>query len=266
MMVGRKFLMIVVCVVMSFCALGNKNIESLDRQMFVLEGNTGAGKSTLLRIIKANLPVDVILEPVDKWQAVVAGGNLFDLFFKDPKRWAMTFQSYVLVSRLQAILDHQKSSPTDIPQVLERSVYCDCFCFAKNCYESGFMSAIEWQVYSEWFSLLIKNYTQKPSGFIYLRASPQVCFERVQKRARSEEANFNLEFLTTLHKRHEDWLIYKVDLPEYLKEVPVLIVDCDLEFEQDDQRRAQVIKEIANFINATSIKNVGSSGCPQVIA
>lgn len=248
-MVRDKIFLFIVCVL----SVGLNFAQASDRKMFVLEGNGGAGKSTLLGIIKDRLAVDVIFEPVEKWQAVGSGGNLFESFFKDPSRWALSFQSYVLVSRVQTILDHQKSTPVNMPQILERSIYCDCFCFAKNCYESGFMTAVEWKVYQDWFSLLIQNYTQKPSGFIYLRTSPKVCFERVKKRGRSEEAGFNLEFLTNLHNRHEDWLVNKIDLPDFLKDVPVLIIDCDQDFEQDEQRQKKMLEEIANFMNVSSL-------------
>lgn len=235
------------------------------RKMFVLEGNIGAGKSTLLRILGEHLPVDIVSEPTDKWQKVGAAGNLLDLFYKDTPRWAYTFQSYAFVSRIQTILEHQQAHADGVTQVLERSVYCDRFCFAKNCYEAGLMSALEWQIYQEWFSWLVENYTQKPSGFIYLKTSPQVCFERLSKRGRSEEAAIPLEYLVSLHNKHEDWLVYGRDVTEYLKNVPVLVLDCDEEFEQDPIRREEFLKKIANFINGAGI-NVPSKVPSQSIS
>lgn len=218
------------------------------RKMFVLEGNIGAGKSTLLRMLADHLPIDAIAEPTDKWQKIGAAGNLLDLFYKDTPRWAYTFQSYAFVSRIQTILEHQKTQAAGMIQVLERSVYCDRFCFAKNCYEAGLMSGLEWQIYQEWFSWLVENYTQKPAGFIYLKTSPRVCFERLVKRGRSEEAAIPLEYLTSLHNKHEDWLVHKQDVTTYLKDVPVLVLDCDEDFEQDLVRRALFIDAVAKFI------------------
>lgn len=219
------------------------------KKMFVLEGNIGAGKSTLLRILKEHLPVDIVAEPTDKWQKVGAAGNLLDLFYKDTPRWAYTFQSYAFVSRIQTILEHQQGQASDaITQVLERSVYCDRFCFAKNCYEAGLMSGLEWQIYQEWFSWLVENYTQKPAGFIYLKTSPRVCYDRLVKRGRSEEAAVSLDYLISLHNKHEDWLIQGHDVTDYLKDVPVLVLDCDADFEHDPARRKQFIDEISRFI------------------
>lgn len=230
------------------------------RKMFVLEGNIGAGKSTLLRILGEHLPVDIVSEPTDKWQKVGAAGNLLDLFYKDTPRWAYTFQSYAFVSRVQTILEHQQAYAADVTQVLERSVYCDRFCFAKNCYEAGMMSGLEWQIYQEWFSWLVENYTQKPSGFIYLKTSPQVCFDRLGKRGRSEESAIPLDYLISLHNKHEDWLVHGHDVTTYLKDVPVLILDCDGEFEQDSVRRAMFIEKIANFINVAPVNKASNRG------
>lgn len=235
------------------------------RKMFVLEGNIGAGKSTLLRILGEHLPVDIVSEPTDKWQKVGAAGNLLDLFYKDTPRWAYTFQSYAFVSRIQTILEHQQTHALDVTQVLERSVYCDRFCFAKNCYEAGLMSPLEWQIYQEWFSWLVENYTQKPTGFIYLKTSPQVCFDRLSKRGRSEESAIPLDYLVSLHNKHEDWLIYGRDVTDYLKDVPVLVLDCDEEFEQEPTRRAMFINKIANFINVEA-KNIPAKAVCQSLS
>ena len=43
--------------------------------------------------------VEVVPEPVGEWQDV-DGANLLDVFYKDPQRYAYTFQSYVFVTRL----------------------------------------------------------------------------------------------------------------------------------------------------------------------
>ena len=45
-----------------------------------------------------------------------------------------------------------------------------------------------------------------PDGFIYLRAPPDTCSRRMHMRQRSEEAGVPLDYLTTLHEMHEDWL------------------------------------------------------------
>lgn len=46
-----------------------------------------------------------------------------------------------------------------------------------------------------------------PDGFIYLKADPHVCFNRLQRRARGEEVNVTLKYLESLHDKHETWLM-----------------------------------------------------------
>ena len=77
---------------------------SLDKQFVVLEGNIGAGKSTMLNIMQKQLGLSVINEPTNKWQHVGQTDNILDLFYKDTKRWAYTFQSYAFLTRVHAIL------------------------------------------------------------------------------------------------------------------------------------------------------------------
>ena len=48
--------------------------------------------------------------------------------------------------------------------------------------------------------------TLVPDGFIYLRAQPQTCMSRMQRRDRSEETGVGIDYLQDLHQRHENWL------------------------------------------------------------
>lgn len=59
-----------------------------------IEGNLGAGKSTLLSFLN----VKTIKEPVEEWSNV-AGANILERYYNDPKRWAFTFQLNALHSR-----------------------------------------------------------------------------------------------------------------------------------------------------------------------
>jgi len=221
--------------------------------ILMVEGNIGAGKSTFLKIVKKTLNLDVIFEPTNKWQSNKEDSNLLHLFYKDTPRWAYTFQSYAFISRVQSILEYQQKNVSSHLQVLERSVYCDRYCFAKNCFESGLMTALEWQIYKEWFTWLVEKYTPRPSGFIYLQTTPEICFQRINKRNRSEEANVPLSYLQALHKRHEDWLIKQKELTPFLATVPVLILDCTQEFETDVRVQEQHMQAIQDFITTKTV-------------
>lgn len=228
----------------------------LHKNVFVLEGNIGAGKSTFLALLKKYIKdSQIMFEPTDKWQSVGADGNLLDLFYKDTKRWAYTFQSYVFISRIQSQLEHMKQTEK-LNFFMERSVYCDRYCFAKNCFESGLMTALEWQIYKEWFSWLVSGHLQKPVGFIYLKTDPGICFERLKKRNRSEESGVPLEYLQELHNRHEDWLVHQKDIESYLENVPVLVLNCDQDFENNLQEQEQHMRKVAEFVTLIKVKSI----------
>ncbi len=237
-------------------------IASSEKKTFIVEGNIGAGKSTFLKILGEKLDLEIIFEPTNKWQNI-GGGNLLDLFYKDTPRWAYTFQSYAFISRIEALKEHDKKSSGKKIQVLERSIYCDRFCFAKNCFKMGNMTALEWQIYKDWFCWLEEKYAKKPAGFIYLQVDPEMCHKRLSKRNRSEEAGIPLSYLSDLDRMHNDWLIEKKDVNETLRKIPVLIIDGNLEFESSDYRQNVILDQIATFIQKTH--NTSPQNLPEQI-
>jgi deoxyadenosine/deoxycytidine kinase len=218
------------------------------QKYFVVEGNIGAGKSTFLKIIARYLNAQVIYEPHQKWQNV-QGENLLERFYTDTKRWAYTFQTYAFITRVLERELHARKTTYPF-QVLERSVYSDRYCFAKNCFEMGVMNALEWKLYEEWFTWLVETYMQKPSGFIYMQTDPEVCYKRLLKRNRSEEAGVSLEYLQLLHQKHESWLLRKENIAAHLESVPVLVLRCDEDFESSPKIQQEHMAKIAQFLQA----------------
>lgn len=211
----------------------------------IIEGNIGAGKSTFLKIVGRFLDSDIVFEPHEKWQDV-EGENLLDLFYKDTKRWAYTFQTYAFITRVLEQEKNAKNTDKDF-QVLERSVYSDRYCFAKNCFEMGTMNKLEWSLYKDWFSWLVEQYTAKPAGFIYLKTDPEICYNRLVKRNRSEESNVPLKYLKLLDQKHNDWLMEKKGVSEFIADVPVLVLDCNKDFEFDVSEQVKHMNSIADF-------------------
>ncbi|KAI9084385.1 hypothetical protein K1719_033727 [Acacia pycnantha] len=77
-----------------------------DRITFCVEGNISVGKTTFLqRIANETIElrdlVEVVPEPIDKWQNVGPDHfNILDAFYAEPQRYAYTFQNYVFVTRV----------------------------------------------------------------------------------------------------------------------------------------------------------------------
>lgn len=124
------------------------------------------------------------------------------------------------------------------------------FCFAQHCHESGMINDTEWSVYCDWYSFLLESLPLEFDGFIYLKSSPKVSFKRLRNRNRPEESGVTLEYLESLHKNHENWLVYKKVKPPLVcqRDVPVLILDCDQEFENNKERQAVLLKQVQDYL------------------
>ncbi|KAL3159895.1 hypothetical protein ABBQ38_010291 [Trebouxia sp. C0009 RCD-2024] len=181
------------------------------RVTLCVEGNISAGKSTFLKWVSQGNPelremLEVVPEPVDKWQDVGTGHhNVLDAFYKSPERFAYTFQNYVFVTRM---MQERETQVGDRPfRLLERSVFSDRMVFVRTVHEKQWMSDLELNIYDSWFEPVVQaSPSLIPDGFIYLRATPDICMGRMKRRSRQEEVGVDVEYLQGLHQKHEDWL------------------------------------------------------------
>jgi len=216
--------------------------------MFIIEGNIGAGKSTFSKLIRERLPdANITLEPLNDWQKQVYGQSLLTNFYQDTKRWAYTLEILTMISRVREHINLQQQKNSI--KIAERSVYSGHYCFAQNSYEQGFMSQMEWHIYLQWFSWLVYNKCQIPSGFIYLRTKPAVAYGRIKKRNRHAEKTISLGYLKQIHEKHEKFLIEKKGLFPELAQIQVLILDCNKEFESDSKQLNKHMKQVQQFLN-----------------
>lgn len=180
------------------------------------EGNIGSGKTTFLSNFKQFKNTTVLQEPVELWQDV-GGTNLLELMYKDPKRYAFLFQSYVQLTMLQL---HTCKTPMPY-KIMERSIY-SAKCFIENMRRTKLLSDVEVTVLDDWSDWCIKNSKIETDLIVYLRTSPTVVYERMKERARKEEVCVSLEYLKQIHNIHDEWLYHRTlfTLP-----APVLVLD-----------------------------------------
>lgn len=198
---------------------------------FFIEGNIGVGKSTIIRLLNEH-GVETMQEPVDSWTAVKDeenGKNILENFYEDPKRWAYTFQSIAFRSRVRGL---DRLTPDS---VAERSIFTDHCVFAEVARTSGNITNVEWDDYTDWFDWVVSKTDQSTQGFVYLRAEPDVCHQRIQGRARPGEESIPLEYLQQLHERHDEWL---------LNESNVLVLDMN------HQKPEDVIQPLLSFLRS----------------
>ena len=176
-----------------------------------LDGNIGAGKSTLLAEIRKHIhDVHLVDEPVGQWTALKnnEGENLLELFYKDKRRWAYTFQNCAILTRLKNIKDAVESLDPTLkhPQVIitERSVLTDKYVFAEMLRDAGLMDMLEWDLYDNWFNIFSKQYPV--NGVIYLSTGSVTSKERIAIRNRHGEENIDLDYLDSLDRQHKKWI------------------------------------------------------------
>lgn len=182
-----------------------------------VEGNISSGKSTFLSEVLSSASrledlVYTVPEPVQSWQSVPRKSasnpphNLLKEFYTNPERYAYVFQNYVFMTRY--LQERQSAGTSKLLRITERSVFSDRNVFVESVHEQGWLSELEADLYNAWLYPMINALPSLiPDGFIYLRVEPDVCMERLQRRARGEELNITLEYLESLHYKHEKWLL-----------------------------------------------------------
>ncbi|KKP25359.1 MAG: hypothetical protein UR12_C0042G0001 [candidate division TM6 bacterium GW2011_GWF2_30_66] len=220
--------------------------------MYFLEGNQGVGKSTFLKLLNKHLPqIEIQLEPLENWQKKRHGQSLLKNFFDDISRWSYTIDSFTLMCRVKEHLINQQHK--NLNRLLERSIYSGYYGYAMAGYQLGGMTEMEWQLYNEWFDYLTTN-CKTPVGFIYLRSEPEIAFARAKKRGRAEESSCTLDFFKLLGKLHDNFLIDKSYVKPEIKNIPVLILDCDQEFEANENVLASHLDKIQQFLLDTQVQ------------
>lgn len=218
--------------------------------MYIIEGNIGTGKSTFLKLLKKNLAsLDITLEAVDYWQQESAGKSILQNFYEIPQRWAYTMETISLKMRVQ---EHVKLQTSPTVNIVERSIYSGFHCFAKNSFEQGFLSTLEWNMYNSWFDFATAKKCLPPQGFIYLQADPQVSYNRTIKRKRNAEKTISYEYLNQIHKKHENFLIHKKDIHPTISKTPVLTINCNEDFLDNQDYCLEQMQLVKKFIQKTS--------------
>lgn len=209
--------------------------------MFIIaiEGNIGTGKSTLGKLIQDRIQfidgVEFIQEPVHKWVELKdKDGNILEKFYKDQDRWSYTFQHNAFITRAQDIMKHRDKKLL----IIERSVLTDRNVFAKLLHENGKISNMEWDLYTQWYEWLSKEFSIRPDRFIYLKADPQTSYKRMRKRLRDEEDGVPFEYIQQVHDKHEEWMTK-------LNSVDIIDVNDDfVEHESNQERLMQIVMSI----------------------
>ena len=174
-----------------------------------IEGNIGSGKTTIIEQMQKRINNNKILflrEPVDLWESIKdnEGEGILVKFYKDPAKYAFPFQVMAYATRLSMIRNMIKNNPECQIIICDRSLDADKNIFAKMLYKDGLIDEVCFQIYNKFYTEYSDDFNLK--GIIYIDADPDICFERIKKRARNGEGNIELNYLEKCKKFHKKWL------------------------------------------------------------
>jgi len=183
-----------------------------------IEGNIGSGKSTLLDNLRKYYENDsniiFLKEPVDEWDKITDenGVTILKKFYADQEKYSFSFQMMAYVSRLKLLRDTLKNIKTNcknknIIVISERNLYTDKMVFAKMLYDSKKIEEVNYKIYLNWFDTFSDEFPV--NKVIYVKTSPENCYERILKRSRSGEDNIPLDYLNICSLYHDNMLDIK---------------------------------------------------------
>ncbi len=229
---------------MSNCSASSE-MPHVAPKIISFDGNIGSGKSTKVKDIEnyykeqARTDIIFIQEPVDVWNSVVDehGVTILSNYYKNQKRFAFRLQMLAYISRLSLLRDAVKKGYKYI--ITERCVGTDRNVFSKMLYDKGDIEHDEYIIYKKWYDEFISDV---PIGaIVYIKASPETCFERVNIRAREGE-NIPLEYLKECDKYHDEWI--------NSENIPKLVIDADINLKENPEANVGILCQIDTFINS----------------
>lgn len=183
-------------------------------EIISLEGNIGSGKTTLLNELKARFAtapnVIFLKEPVDEWEKIKDsnGKTMLEKFYADPKTYSFPFQMMAYISRLKILKNSIKTALENtsgkVYIITERSLYTDKYVFAKMLFERGDIEDVCYNIYMNWFDEFAEDYII--NKIVYVNTKPQICHERISKRARLGESIIPLDYLVECNKYHDEYI------------------------------------------------------------
>ena len=218
-----------------------------------IEGNIGSGKSTLLSNLRQyyenNSNVVFLKEPVDEWEKIKDenGETILKKLYADQETYSFPFQMMAYVSRLKVLRDTLKTIKNDtdnknIVIITERSLYTDKMVFAKMLYDSKKIEHVNYQIYLNWFDTFSDEFPV--NKVVYVKTSPDKCYQRIVKRSRTGEENIPLEYLTSCSIYHDNMLDKENQECVCLDQ---LILDGNVDIYENENQVNDWINEIENF-------------------
>ena len=169
-----------------------------------VEGPIGVGKTTLVSRLAKHFPSWPMLEIVEE-------NPFLEQFYKDRDKFAFQTQLFFLLSR------YRQQQELWQPDLFNRFIFSDYIFEKDRLFASLTLSEQEMLLYDQIFRILDTRVI-KPDIVVYLQARIDVLLERIKRRARQFERNFDGEYLKRLATAYNDYFFHYSD-------TPLLVVD-----------------------------------------
>jgi deoxyadenosine/deoxycytidine kinase len=225
-------------------------------KLIYVEGNIGSGKSTLMDLCRSRENLEVIGEPIEKWQRFYTH-NFIKYKYQDKRpEIQLMFQLMVNLTRLDQL---NEARHTEKNIMMERSILSGFQIFTRTALrrrEIGGLENCMLHFMNKIFTEKMLGDICKPDLIIYLHTDPEVCLQRLKHRGRWEEKGIKIEYLNQLHQAHEEWLGIQYKLrPDYDIRCPVVTLDGNRTDDEYPQLLAQLDEELEKLNGAEDKEN-----------
>lgn len=194
-------------------------------------GNIGSGKTTLVEKLADHFGWNTEFELAEE-------NPYIKDFYLDMEKWSFHLQIHFLITRINQV---KRISLIPDPVIQDRTIYEDGYIFARNLFESGIISARDFNTYMKLFNLAISD-TQPPDLLIYLNADLPKLVYQIQKRGKPYEKNISLKYLKRLNGLYSDWI-------KSFKLCKVLLLDMNkIDFIENKADFEQIVFKIRSLI------------------
>jgi len=179
--------------------------ESTDRPTYIaVEGPIGVGKTTLVKRLADHFPAKTIVEIVEE-------NPFLPEFYKDQEKFAFQTQLFFLLSR------YRQQQELWQPDLFHRYIFSDYIFSKDRIFAQLTLSDTEMLLYDQVFQILDTR-VLKPDLVVYLQARIEMLLERIKRRGRAFEKNFDPDYLKRLASTYNDYFFHYSD-------TPLLVVD-----------------------------------------
>lgn len=166
----------------------------------VIDGIIGAGKSSVGQYLSHALQLPMFEELKSDGSNLLAQ-RMLDRFYADQSRWSAIIQVMFLNDRFKDIKTIEAQGNAAI---IDRSIYGDEI-FAKTIHDRGNMSDDEFTIYRDLLHNMLCH-IKPPTLLVYIDVSVDTAMARINKRARSTEADaIPRDYMEDLRRNYEAW-------------------------------------------------------------